>query len=185
MTADRPATSLWAGTERERQLVRNAQETEWRRRILHAGSVNPAQLSNRALRIVAWLAEWDDWTVDGVTELLAAAHRSGAEAGRREPMPARELPADDGTAAAVPGRVGESVASTDIAAVTGVTGEAPVTGAGSSADAPHDASGRVTDQDAADATVDRIAGGQVDATDLVKARLAALRQRSPSPAVGL
>jgi hypothetical protein len=94
MTADRPATDLWAGTDHERQLVRNVEESEWRRRMLRAGHIDPAQLSNQALRILAWLGQWDDWTVDGVTELLTAAHRSGLAAARTEPAPSRRGPED-------------------------------------------------------------------------------------------
>jgi hypothetical protein len=90
MTADRPATHLWANAERERQLVRNVEESEWRRRMLRAGHIDPAHLSNQALRILAWLAEWDDWTVDGVAELLTAAHHAGLDAARTE----RTSPAD-------------------------------------------------------------------------------------------
>ncbi len=48
--------------------------------MLCAGAINPADLSNQALRMLAWLAEWDDWTVDGVIELLTAAHHAGREA---------------------------------------------------------------------------------------------------------
>jgi hypothetical protein len=85
---------LGAEAERERQLVRNVEESEWRRRMLRAGHIDPAQLSNQALRILAWLGQWDDWTVDGVTELLTAAHRSGLDVARTEPATPAGLPVD-------------------------------------------------------------------------------------------
>jgi hypothetical protein len=87
MTADRPAAGLWAAADRERQQTRNMQKAEWRRRMLHAGHLDTDGLSDQALRILAWLAEWDDWTVDGVAELLAAAHRSGLDTTRPAAAP--------------------------------------------------------------------------------------------------
>jgi hypothetical protein len=85
MTPDRPAAQLRPTADRERQLVRKVQETEWLRRMLRAGHIDADQLSNHAHGILAWLAEWDDWTVDGVAELLTAAHRAGQEAARASP----------------------------------------------------------------------------------------------------
>jgi hypothetical protein len=72
----RPAGSLWQRAERERQLVRSVQEAEWRRRMLRAGNIDPTGLSDQALRILTWL---DDWTVDGVIELMTAAHHAGRQ----------------------------------------------------------------------------------------------------------
>lgn len=95
----RPAVSLWARVERERQMVRSVQEAEWRRRMLRAGNIDPADLSDQALRILAWLAEWDDWTVDGVAELLTAARRAGREAACPGTDPTARRDAEHPTAA--------------------------------------------------------------------------------------
>jgi len=59
--------------DRERQVTQG----ERRRRLVRAGVFDPEQLSEQAQRILRWLTEWDDWTVDGVAEMLAAAQRSG------------------------------------------------------------------------------------------------------------
>jgi hypothetical protein len=70
--------------ERERRRMRAAQEAEWRRSMLDAGGFNPDDLSEQGRRILAWLAEWDDWTVGGVVEMLSAAYRTGLAVGRLE-----------------------------------------------------------------------------------------------------
>jgi hypothetical protein len=76
--------------ERERRRRRAAQEAEWRRSMLDAGCFNPDELSEQGRRILAWLAEWDDWTVGGVVEMLSAAYRAGLAVGRIERKPAAQ-----------------------------------------------------------------------------------------------
>jgi hypothetical protein len=95
----RPAVSFWQRAESERQAVRQVQESAWRRRMLSAGNIDPADLSNQALRILAWLAEWDDWTVDGVAELLTAAHRAGQTVATPVGEPTARHASDDSTPA--------------------------------------------------------------------------------------
>jgi hypothetical protein len=80
--------------ERERRR-RRAQEAEWRRSMLDAGSINPDELSEQGRRILAWLAEWDDWTVGGVVEMLSAAYRAGLAVGRIERRPTAQDRGDD------------------------------------------------------------------------------------------
>lgn len=93
----RPAVSLSQRAEHERRLVRAVQEAEWRRRMASAGSIDLDTLSEQGRRILAWLAEWDDWTVDGVIELLTAAHRAGKAAA--EPAPTGRRGVEDTTPA--------------------------------------------------------------------------------------
>lgn len=77
MTADRPAAQFWARAEEERRALLAAFAARARGRMLDAGSIDPEGLSRQGRRILAWLAETDDPTVDGVVDLLAAAHRAG------------------------------------------------------------------------------------------------------------
>ena len=79
MTGDRqrPASRVWERAEMERRSIRAVEAAEWQRRMLRAGGIDPEHLSEQGRRILAWLAEWDDWTVDGVVELLTTAHRAG------------------------------------------------------------------------------------------------------------
>jgi hypothetical protein len=76
--------------ERERRRMRAVQSAEWRRSMLDAGSVDPDELSEQGRRILAWLAEWDDWTVGGVVEMLSAAYRAGLAAASAEREPAAQ-----------------------------------------------------------------------------------------------
>ena len=80
MSEDRPAAQFWARAEEERRALMAAYAARVRGRMLEAGGIDPEELPRQGRRILAWLAETDDPTVDGVVDLLAAAHR----AGRRE-----------------------------------------------------------------------------------------------------
>jgi len=74
--------------ERERRRSQAVQHAEFRRRMLGAGGINADGLSEQGRRILAWLAEWDDWTVGGVVEMLGAAYRAGISAATTEREPA-------------------------------------------------------------------------------------------------
>lgn len=75
-----------SGAERERQLIQAVESAQWRRDMLRAGGIAPDNLSERGQRILAWVTEWGQPTVDGVVELLGAAYRAGLAAAEREPM---------------------------------------------------------------------------------------------------
>lgn len=92
MTAanERPAGRLWERSEMERRAVRAVQAAEWQRRMLTAGGIDAEQLSEQGRRILGWLAEWDDWTVDGLAELLRAASVAGADPCGQGPGPVAE-----------------------------------------------------------------------------------------------
>ena len=51
----------------------------YRHRLVTAGGFDPDDLSEQAQRILRWLTDWDDWTVDGVAEMLTAARTAAAE----------------------------------------------------------------------------------------------------------
>jgi hypothetical protein len=180
MTADRPAAHLWAAADRERQLVRNVQEAEWRRRMLRAGHIDPAQLSNQASRILAWLAEWDDWTVDGVAELLTAAHRSGLAAARPAPASSTPYPTGDTAAKGRTPRTHRRASGPEhVAATEHDEPSMPVDAGDRSLNASPvgDRAGTAT---AGSRPLPTPAGH-----DPISARLAELQQRPESPAVGL
>ena len=81
MTADRPAAQFWARAEEERRALMAAYAAKARDRMLDAGGIDPEELPRQGRRILAWLAETDDPTVDGVVDLLAAARRAGRREG--------------------------------------------------------------------------------------------------------
>ncbi|HMG45543.1 MAG TPA: hypothetical protein VK611_29690 [Acidimicrobiales bacterium] len=81
MTADRPAAQFWARAEEERRALLAAFAAEARGRMSDAGGIDSEELPRQGRRILAWLAETDDPTVDGVVDLLAAARRAGRREG--------------------------------------------------------------------------------------------------------
>jgi transposase len=58
--------------DHQRHQEREARMARYRHRLVTAGAFDPEKLSEQAQRILRWLTEWDDWTVDGVAEMLAA-----------------------------------------------------------------------------------------------------------------
>jgi len=90
MTADRPATRFWAKAEEERRALQATTAARFRHQMLEAGGLEPDDLSDQARRTLAWLAESDDPTVNGVADLLKAARVAGHHAARNEPEPSVE-----------------------------------------------------------------------------------------------
>jgi hypothetical protein len=64
--------------EAERLARRAFQCAERRRRIVTAAGINVDDLSEHGRRILDWLVDWDESTVDGIVELVAAT-RAAAE----------------------------------------------------------------------------------------------------------
>jgi hypothetical protein len=58
--------------EAERLARRAFHRAGRRRRIVTAAGIDAADLSDHGRRILDWLADWDEPTVDGVVELVAA-----------------------------------------------------------------------------------------------------------------
>jgi hypothetical protein len=87
--------SAAAEHERERRRRMAAQSARWRHQMLDAGSIDPDQLSERGRRILAWLTQWDDWTVGGVADMLTAAYQAGL-ATTTDHEPAAPEPASSG-----------------------------------------------------------------------------------------
>ncbi|MGH9214192.1 MAG: hypothetical protein ACRD2C_26505 [Acidimicrobiales bacterium] len=86
--------SLSARADAERVMHREIAMARRRRRIIEAGTLDPEALSAQGRNTLRWLSEWDEWTTDGLLELLAAARAAGGlpedrvrqrqEAARRE-----------------------------------------------------------------------------------------------------
>jgi hypothetical protein len=55
----------------------------FRRQIIEAAGIDPAELSVQGRRILNWLSRWDDWTTEGVVEILAATRATGRQEIRR------------------------------------------------------------------------------------------------------
>jgi hypothetical protein len=61
------------------RLTRRAfHHAERRRRIITAAGINIDDLSERGRRILDWLVDWDESTIDGIVELVVAT-RAAAE----------------------------------------------------------------------------------------------------------
>lgn len=69
---DDPLVQLRKLNEQRRRQERAAVKARYRRRIVAAGGIDPESLSLQGRRILNWLAEWDDWTVEGLEEILTA-----------------------------------------------------------------------------------------------------------------
>jgi hypothetical protein len=74
---------FYALTDARRRREREAVEASYRRRIVEAAGTDPNKLSEQGQRILRRLAEWDDWTVGGVVELVAAARMAAFVTGHR------------------------------------------------------------------------------------------------------
>jgi hypothetical protein len=66
--------------EDERLVRRAFHRTERRRRIITAAGIDIDDLSERGRRFLDWLVDWDESTIDGIAELVAAT-RAAAEGG--------------------------------------------------------------------------------------------------------
>jgi hypothetical protein len=64
--------------EAERLARRAFHHAERRRRIITAAGINVDDLSDHERRILDWLVDWDESTIDGIVELVAAT-RAAAE----------------------------------------------------------------------------------------------------------
>lgn len=63
--------------------------------MLEAGGLDPDDLTDQGRRTLAWLAELDDPTVEGVADILTAARLAGHRAGLEDPAPAlQDRPTD-------------------------------------------------------------------------------------------
>jgi hypothetical protein len=67
--------------EAERLAMRAFHRAERRRQIVAAGGFDMSDLSERARRILDWLANWDEPTIESVVELVAASRTSAAGSG--------------------------------------------------------------------------------------------------------
>ena len=70
--------------DHQRRQEREARMARYRHRLVTAGGFDPDNLSDQAQRILRWLTDWDDWTVDGVAEMLAATRTAAQVAIDRE-----------------------------------------------------------------------------------------------------
>jgi hypothetical protein len=73
-------TGFWARAEQERRALQAEFAAKATARMLTAGVIDPGSLTDQARRTLAWLAESDDPTVEGVADLLTAAHHSSRRA---------------------------------------------------------------------------------------------------------
>lgn len=62
----------FAGSEAERRQARGASRASFRRRLVAAAGIDPSALSLQARRVLAWLAEWDEPTTEGLVKILGA-----------------------------------------------------------------------------------------------------------------
>jgi hypothetical protein len=56
--------------EAERRKAREARRASFRHRLVAAAGIDPDALSLQARRVLAWLAEWDEPTAQGLVEIL-------------------------------------------------------------------------------------------------------------------
>lgn len=80
--SDGPAL-LRALHDHHHRQEREARMARYRHQLVTAGAFDPDELSEQAQRILRWLTDWDDWTVDGIAEMLAAT-RTAAQAVHRQ-----------------------------------------------------------------------------------------------------
>jgi hypothetical protein len=64
--------------EAERLARRAFHRAERRRQIVTAAGIDVDDLSEHGRRIIDWLADWDEPTVEGVVELVAATRAAAA-----------------------------------------------------------------------------------------------------------
>ena len=80
-TDDAVASALRAVRDRadaERLARRAFHRAEGRRQIVTAAGIDVDDLSEHGRRILDWLADWDEPTVEGVVELVAATRAAAA-----------------------------------------------------------------------------------------------------------
>lgn len=65
----------------ERLTRRAFQRAERRRRIVTAAGINLDELSEHGCRILGWLVDWDEPTIDGIVELVAATRAATTRTG--------------------------------------------------------------------------------------------------------
>lgn len=68
---DNSRTAL-ARVEPERRRAREACQASFRCLRVEAAGIDPQALTPQGRRILDWLAEWDEWTTDGLVEILGA-----------------------------------------------------------------------------------------------------------------
>jgi len=88
----RPAAEFWAAERRERLELAAAFAAKARQEMLEAGGIDPATLPAQARRILDWLTESDQPTVDGIAGLLSAAYEAGLAATKAAAVPDRTVP---------------------------------------------------------------------------------------------
>jgi len=95
--------------EDQRRQERESRTARYRHRLVTAGGFDPDNLSEQAQRILRWLTDWDDWTVDGVAEMLIAARTAAEVAAHRETIDRKfeALRASDAAVAAATTRYDE------------------------------------------------------------------------------
>jgi hypothetical protein len=67
--------------EAERLVRRAFHRAERRRRIVTAAGINLDDLSEHGRRILDWLVDWDEPTIDGIVELVAATRAAATRTG--------------------------------------------------------------------------------------------------------
>ena len=67
--------------EAERLARRAFHHAERGRRIVTAAGINVDDLSEHGRRILDWLVDWDESTIDGIVELVAATRAAAEGAG--------------------------------------------------------------------------------------------------------
>jgi hypothetical protein len=87
-----------AGAER---LARRAfHRAERRRRILTAAGIGVAVLSDHGRRILDWLVDWDESTIDGIVEPVAATRAAAEGAAPDDALDVQPTTRADGDAVA-------------------------------------------------------------------------------------
>jgi hypothetical protein len=82
--------------EAERLARRAFRRAEGRRRIVTAAGINVDDLSEHGRRILEWLVEWDESTIDGIVELVAAIERAAEGAVRGVALDVQPITRSDG-----------------------------------------------------------------------------------------
>jgi hypothetical protein len=81
--------------EAERLARRAFLRAERRRRIITAAGINVDDLSEHGRRILDWLVDWDESTIDGIVELVVATRAAAEGAGRAGASVSSRSPASD------------------------------------------------------------------------------------------
>lgn len=95
-------TSFWSNAEKERQALQAEFARNATAQMLAAGALDLGSLTPQARRTLAWLAESDHPTVQGVADLLTAAHDAGRRAERACRHDDRATAPSDSLASKVP-----------------------------------------------------------------------------------